>query len=325
MQEEEEAEVPNPWADKARMQLEHSFDRPRSRMSVSALEDESAGYSEFLVEKGAEGDSAGAPAAVRPPRSARRWDPKDSPDDQQLLHDFQREIGLAQPQPSFDTLRSFSPGPGPPHQLAGQPQSENSLSAEGEDSLMEESQDDLPYDDDESLEGKMAGAGSDPEEVRSRVLRMRTLGGVASMYKGKEELQTTLERRAAISFIQKRRGDADATLRALQTAEEQVHEVQGHLDEIDERRTEHESESARLSSEDPFANRDRIRVLSGKVEALRTKRAEEEAALAREVEREDVARRAYNTALIELRRVEEAEGAPRPSPRCPRGPWTTQC
>ena len=97
--------------------------------------------------------------------------------------------------------------------------------------------------------------------IKEKILQKRTIAGVISTYKNKNELQSALERRAALKFIQQKRADVDARLRDLKAVEERRDEIQEHLDEIDGKVLDLQTESERLFNEDQFAHRDRFPIL----------------------------------------------------------------
>jgi hypothetical protein len=238
---------PNPWAERAREELTKQLDIPRSRMSFSIAEDRTIGYSEFLANGEFSEDPGSSPKRERERvGSARDWRPADDYESQMKLASFQQEIGLVQPQLSSQvSILNRSESPEAAH-LPGEA-SDNSLS--GDNSLF----DDLP----EDYESPPQEESEDPEAIRTRILQKRTIAGVISTYKSKDELQSALERRAALKFIQQKRGDVDARLRELKAVEERRDEIQEHLDEIDGKVQDLQAESERLFHEDQFAHRDR--------------------------------------------------------------------
>lgn len=238
---------PNPWAEKAREELTKKLDIPRSRMSFSIAEDHTDGYSDLIT--------GGQSSEVSPQResdrvgSARDWRPSDDYESQSRLASFQQEIGLVQPQLSQLSGLNRSESPEAAH-VPGEA-SDNSLS--GENSLF----DDLP----EDYESPPQEDSEDPEMIKEKILQKRTIAGVISTYKNKNELQSALERRAALKFIQQKRADVDARLRDLKAVEERRDEIQEHLDEIDGKVLDLQTESERLFNEDQFAHRDRFPIL----------------------------------------------------------------
>jgi hypothetical protein len=226
---------PNPWAERVREDLKNPLDRPRSRMSFSIAEDHTTGFEEFL-----EGGKSPKDERVG---SARDWRPGENYDSDNKLALFQQEIGLVQPQLSG----LIQPEPSDVGQLPGEV-SETSLS--GENSLLDDYQED-------DYESPIADESEDPEVVKERILQKRTVAGVISTYKSKNELQSALERRAALKFIQQKRADVDSRQRELKAVEERRDEIQEHIDEIDGKVHDLQSESERLFHEDQFANRDR--------------------------------------------------------------------
>ena len=229
---------PNPWAEKAREELAKQIDIPRSRLSFSIAEDHTVGFAEFVAN-----EESPSPTRERV-GSARDWRPDD--DYHNRLTSFQQEIGLMQPQLSSQ-LSGLNRSESPEAPLAAGEASDNSLS--GENGLL----DDLP----EYFESPPQDDSEDPEAVRERILQKRTIAGVVSTYKNKNELQSALERRAALKFIQQKRADVDSRLRDLKAVEERRDEIQEHLDEIDSRVQELQAESERLFQEDQFSHRDR--------------------------------------------------------------------
>lgn len=78
------------------------------------------------------------------------------------------------------------------------------------------------------------GAHADSTQIsREDVAKRRITAGTVSGYKHKEELQATLERKAALKFIREKREDVEMRARVLREAEEKVSITQGHLEEID--------------------------------------------------------------------------------------------
>jgi hypothetical protein len=225
---------PNPWAERAKEDLKNPLDRPRSRMSFSIAEDHTTGFDEFL--------EGGSPKDERV-GSARDWRPGENYDEENKLTLFQQEIGLVQPQVSG----LIQPEPSEVGQLPGEA-SDNSLSVEN--SLLDD------YEEND-YESPLAEDYEDPEVMKERILQKRTVAGVISTYKDKNELQSALERRAALKFIQQKRADVDLRQRELKAVEERRDEIQEHLDEIDGKVHDLQSESERLFREDQFAHRDR--------------------------------------------------------------------
>jgi hypothetical protein len=205
-------------------------------LSFSIAEDHTTGFEEFL-----EGDKSPKDARVG---SARDWRPGKNYDQDYKLTLFQQELGLVQPQQSG----LIQTEPSDVGQLPGEA-SDNSLS--GENSLLDDYQE-------EDYESPLAEDSEDPEVMKERILQRRTVAGVISTYKDKNELQSALERRAALKFIQQKRADVDLRQRELKAVEERRDEIQEHLDEIDGKVHDLQSESERLFHEDQFAHRDRF-------------------------------------------------------------------
>ena len=143
--------------------------------------------------------------------------------------------------------------------------------------------------------------------TREDVAKRRVIGGAVSGYKHKQELQETLERKAALKFIRERKADVSNREKVMIEADDKVATIKGHIEEIDSKAGQMRAEAERLYEEDQFTNRDRINIITSKVDALMNRRDVEQANLETEADVAYHARREFNNAQIELRRVEELE------------------
>jgi hypothetical protein len=324
---EEEVEV-NPLAEHAREQLAKPPSRLQRRESVSKLFDQSATFAAFRKgtdgAEGEEGAEAPGSAGQSPPGgdgearkrsdSARQWDDESGMRAEAELNTYLQERGGGSIGQSFASVAE------------GDESVHGQQMQEGEDSMQQESAGDVgasgdDYDEEsgdytswavmqeDSLGAESSGAHNNASVTvdRDTVIKKRVLGGTVSTYKHKHELRSELERKAGLKYISERRQEVKARDAVAKAAEEKVAIAQGHVDECETKIAKLREEAEQLNFADHFGNRDRVRALHGRVAALGEKLREAQAELAREAEIEYLARREYNNAEIELRKVEELE------------------
>jgi hypothetical protein len=317
--EEEEEVVVNPLAEHLKEELARPRSRLQRRESVSKLFDRSATFATFRKGKDGEGGGGKSPSRSLPggddearkrSDSARQWDDESGMRAEAELNAYLQEQGGGSIGQSFASVAEGDV-------------SAHGQQMQGEDSMQQESAemgasgDDYEEGGDYTSWAVMQEDSFGPEPTGAHnasvtvdhdmVIKKRMLGGTVSTYKHKHELRSELERKAGLKYITERRQQVKARDAVAKAAEEKVAIAQGHVDECETKMAKLREEAEQLNAADHFANRDRVRALHGRVASLGEKLREAEAELAREAEIEYLARREYNNAEIELRKVEELE------------------
>ena len=316
----EEEVVVNPLAEHLKEELARPRSRLQRRESVSKLFDKSATFATFRKGKDGEGGSGKSPSRSPPggddkarkrSDSARQWDDESGMRAEAELNAYLQEQGGGSIGQSFASVAEGDV-------------SAHGQQMQGEDSMQQESAEMGASGDDYDEEGgdytswavmQEESFGPEPTGAHNAsvtvdhdtVIKKRMLGGTVSTYKHKHELRSELERKAGLKYITERRQQVKARDAVAKAAEEKVAIAQGHVDECETKMAKLREEAEQLNAADHFANRDRVRALHGRVASLGEKLREAEAELAREAEIEYLARREYNNAEIELRKVEELE------------------
>lgn len=276
----------------------------------------------------AEGEEEGAPTSLDPPlpaedvkrsESARGWGPDQQEERLKLMSMLKEEYGSGAEEEGKggDDSAMMREESGAGQELSGEEGGNDESYGSGE-----EGRDDSAMLSDEEWVAQMGGSGKDAEQdaetqegrqqhaisvTREEVAKRRVVGGTVSGYKHRHELQATLERKAALKFIRDRKADVTNRERVMYEADDKVATIKSHIEEIDSKAGKMRSDARKLFEEDQFVNRDRISIVNARIDALMKRRFEEQENLDVEAEVAYVARREFNNAQIELRRVEELE------------------
>jgi hypothetical protein len=318
----------NPLVEHLKEQLAKPPARLDRRESVSKLFDQSETFAAFRQGKGASSEEGEAQQAESPaPKagdgqehkradSARQWDADSGMRAEVALNAYLQEQGGGSLGQSFVSAEDAE-GDQAKGEVEGEVNAESSLPESSAGNLGMPSDD---YDEENAdytswaLQGERSnspqggpGALGSIAVDRDTVIKKNVLGGTVSTYKHKHDLRGQLERKAGLKYIREKREQVRAREAVAKQAEEKVAIAQGHVDECEGKMAKLREEAEQLHHADQFGNRDKVRALQQRIAAIGEKLKEAQRELEREAEVEYLARREYNNAEIELRKVEELE------------------